>query len=381
MAWRGLRERPLASALTALSVALGVGLVAAVLLLERAARGAFHRTAVGVEVLVAGNKGSRIDALLSTLCHVGRAPGRVAWPYYEALARDPRVEYAIPLAVGDRYRGAPVVGAGEEMFRRFLGSPAPATREAVAGAEAGLSGGDVFFPSHSGIEGDPTHRQETFRVRTVAAPTGTAHDRAIWIGIEDFLGLEGHEGLDRGEEVKALSAVLLKTKGGSPLVVEPLIKEINDGTEAQAIRPVQVVGELFALLGDAQQVLAWVAVLVVAVALLSVAISLHSAMAERRREIAVLRALGARRGRVFRTVLLEAALLCAAGALLGLLLAHGGAALLAPVVEARAGVRLEGGGPAPEEPLLVLALFAAGCAAGVLPAVHAYRVDVARGLE
>jgi putative ABC transport system permease protein len=103
-------------------------------------------------------------------------------------------------------------------------------------------------------------------------------------------------------------------------------------------------------------------------------------MAERRREIAILRALGAGRGRVFRTVLLEAALLCAAGAVAGLALAHGGAAVAAPLVEARAGVRLEGFTLAPEEPLLLLALLAAGCAAGVLPAVHAYRIDVARGL-
>ncbi|MHC4933532.1 MAG: hypothetical protein ACYTGV_15215, partial [Planctomycetota bacterium] len=83
MAERNLRQRPLSSALTSVSIALGVALVIVVSLLERETRSAFQRTAVGVEILVTGNKGSRIDALLSSLYYVGRAPGRVSWDYYE----------------------------------------------------------------------------------------------------------------------------------------------------------------------------------------------------------------------------------------------------------------------------------------------------------
>jgi putative ABC transport system permease protein len=397
MALRSLRQRFLATCLTAASIALGVALVVAVLVLEREARAAFRGTALGVEILVGGTKGSRVGTLLSSLYHVGRAPGRVSWSYNEKLRDHPDVDYAIPLAYGDSYRGAPIVGTTPEIFTRFRPRPGVgfeirgetfrgAGRRAVVGAEAarrtGLALGDTFFPSHSGLEDDHRHREETFTVVGIARATGTAHDRVIWIDIERFLALRGHAGLARGnDEEKAVSAVLVKAAAKSPLIVEGLIRRINDGTEAQAIRPLQVVGELFALVGDVQRILTWVAVLVVVVAAVSVMVAIYNTMADRRREIAILRALGATRARVLVTVLVEAALLCAFGAAAGLLLGHGGATLAAPLVEARAGVRLEGTGLLPWEPLLVAALFAVGCVAGLVPGLTAYRVDVVRGLE
>jgi putative ABC transport system permease protein len=367
LAWRSLRQRPLSSVLTCLSVALGVALVIAVLLLEREARNAYRRTALGVEVLVAGNKGSRIDALLATLYHVGRAPGRVTWSYYEELKRDKAVAYALPLAVGDNYRGFPVVGTTAELFTSLRPRPGVSfeldgrafggKREAVAGSRTGLSVGDTFHPSHGAFE----HKDETFTVVGVTRATGTAHDKAIWIDVHDFLHMEGHVGMERHDhEHDAVSAVLLKTKSGSPLVIEPLIKRINDGNEAQAIRPVQVVGELMGIVGDAQKILSWIGALV---------------------EIGVLRALGARRSQVFAAVLLEASLICGAGALVGIAIGHGGALLAAPLMESRAGVRFEAAGLLPHEPLFVLVLVGLGCVAGVLPAMSAYRVDVARALE
>ncbi|MHC4957619.1 MAG: ABC transporter permease [Planctomycetota bacterium] len=388
LAWRSLRQRPLSSVLTCLSVALGVALVIAVLLLEREARNAYRRTALGVEVLVAGNKGSRIDALLATLYHVGRAPGRVTWSYYEELKRDKAVAYALPLAVGDNYRGFPVVGTTAELFTSLRPRPGVSfeldgrafggKREAVAGSRTGLSVGDTFHPSHGAFE----HKDETFTVVGVTRATGTAHDKAIWIDVHDFLHMEGHVGMERHDhEHDAVSAVLLKTKSGSPLVIEPLIKRINDGNEAQAIRPVQVVGELMGIVGDAQKILSWIGALVVVVAALSVSVALYNSMAERRSEIGVLRALGARRSQVFAAVLLEASLICGAGALVGIAIGHGGALLAAPLMESRAGVRFEAAGLLPHEPLFVLVLVGLGCVAGVLPAMSAYRVDVARALE
>lgn len=387
LAWRSLKERRLSSLLTAFSVALGVALVLAVMLLEREAKNAYRRTAVGVEVLVAGNKGSRVDALLSTLYHVGRAPGRVSWDYYERIRADKRVAYAIPLAVGDSYRGRPVVGTTAEMFLRFQPRPGAGfdvagrvfeqPHEAVAGARSGLSIGDTFHAGH----GNVVHDDVTFEVVGKARATGTAHDKALWIPIRSFLKLEGHVGLKRGkEELEAVSAVLVKTRHASPLILEPLIREINDGSEAQAIRPVQVVGELFSIVKDAQEILSWIGVLVLCVAALGVMVALYNTMAERRKEIAILRALGATRRHVCLGVLFEAALICGVGALGGLAFGHAGALVAGPYAEARAGVRFETTFLA-QEPLIVAAIFLLGCAAGVIPALTAYRVDVVRNLE
>lgn len=382
MAWRSLRQRPVSNSLTLLGVAMGVALVSAVLLLEYEARSAYGRTATGIEILVGGNKGSRIEVLLGTLFHVGRAPGRVDWSYCEEIAADPRVKWTAPFAVGDRHQGLPVVGTSDRFLKEFgLGEFGETERSAVLGAEAarrtGLSFGDRFVASHTGIDADPTHADEPFTVTDVAAPTGTAHDRVVWVRLDDFWHLDGH---DRGG--RAVSALLVKTVSGSPLVVEPLIRQINDGNEAQAIRPMQVVGELFALIGNAQRILTLVAWLVVAVAAILVAVSLHNSLASRREEIWILRALGAGRGRIFATVLAEAAILTGGGALIGLVLAHGGAAIVAPALEQRAGVQI--GAPGllfPDELLLVLGLTAVGCLAGLVPAVAAYRNEVGRGLR
>jgi len=390
MAWRGLRERALATALTAASIALGVALAVAVLLLEREARAGFLGTATGVEVLVAGAKGSRIDAVLGTLFHVGRAPGRVARSFAARLAADERVEYAVPIAVGDSFRGAPVVGTTAEFFERFRPRPGVAFEIegrwgggalAVLGADAaratGLREGDRFVPSHTGLADDPTHRDEHFTVSGVARATGTAHDRAIYVDLDDFLHLRGHAGLERdGAEEDAVSAVLVKMRASSPLVLEPFLREIDDSREAQAVRPAQVVAELFGLVGTAQRLLTWVAWLVIAVAAAGVCVSLYAATAARRGEIAILRALGARRRSVFGIVLLEAALVCAIGGVAGLALGRGGAFLAAPLVEARAGIRLDLGGGLGAGAWLLPALVAVGCLAGLLPAARAYRVDV-----
>jgi len=392
MALAGLRQHALASTLTALSLALGTALTVAVLLLAQRARGAFEETAYGVQVLVAGNKGSRVDALLGALYHTGRAPGRVALAYVDKLRADPRVEYAIPIAVGDRVSGMPLVGTTGDLLDRFEPRPGEhfklsgrrfdaGERFAVAGSATGLAIGTKFFPAHGGFEGDRTHADEMFMVVGTLAPTGTAHDRAVWISLDEFLHLKGHRGLGRGEgEVAAVSAVLLKAKSASPAVLEPLIREINDGIEAQAIRPMLVVSELLALFGTARMVLQWVSWLVVGVAVVSVGVALYNAMASRRREIALLRGLGMPRRALVTVILLESIMLCVAGALVGLALGHMGAAIAAPWVESAAGVTFEPGLLLPEEPLILLAMAVAGAVAGVLPAVRAYRMDVSRSL-
>ena len=187
--------------------------------------------------------------------------------------------------------------------------------------------------------------------------------------------------MGRGEgEVAAASAVFLKARSASPAVLEPLIREINDGTEAQAIRPMLVVAELLALFGTARTVLQWVSWLVTGVAVVSVTVALYNAMAARGREMALLRALGMPRHSLLLVVLLESVVLCVCGALAGLLLGHLATAVAAPWIESAAGVSFEHGLLLPAEPLILLAMALAGAVAGVLPAMRAYRVDVARAL-
>ena len=127
-------------------------------------------------------------------------------------------------------------------------------------------------------------------------------------------------------------------------------------------------------------ILVWVSGLVMLVAIVSVAVSLYNTMASRRRELALLRALGAPRSRLLWLVVVEAAVLCLIGSVCGVVIGHAVLTLAAPWVEASAGVRLETGLMLPTEAYFVLAVVGAGSLAGLLPALRAYRVDVARGL-
>jgi len=376
MAIRSLRQNALASVLTAFMVALGTGLTLTVLLLADGAQGAFQKTAQSVPILVAGTGGSRVDALLATMFHTGRAPGRVDAAYIDELTRDPRVEWVIPIAVGDRVRGFPLVGTSAEFFDCLGFAVEGGSLEegaAVAGAHTGLKIGDTFFPSHSGAEHDQSHVHELFTVSGVLQPTGTAHDRAVFVPLADFLELSGHD-------AKGVSAAFLKPKNSSPLTIEPLLRDIGESGRAQAIRPTQVVLELIALFGTAERVLRIVSWLVIAVAAVAVSVSLYNTMAARRREVALLRAVGAKRRFIVGLVLTESVLLCAFGALVGLGLGHLGAGLAAPAIERYAGATFEPGLLLPEEPLILLAIAAVGAVAGTLPAIRAYRIDVAAAL-
>lgn len=347
-----------------------------VLLLAHGAENAFSRTATRVPILVAGEKGSRIDALLSTVFHTGATPGLVPMDYVKKLQRDPRVEWAIPVVLGDRVSGFPLVGTEPAMLNQLEVTGEPfGGKQAVAGAHTGLAIGDRFFPSHTGARGDKTHQGEWFTVSGLIAPTGTAHDRAVYIDLQEFLALKGHR-----RDIRGVSGVYVKPISNSPLVVEPLLRDIDQSADAQAIRPTQVVAELIALFGTAQRVLQLVAWLVIAVAGISVSVALYNAMAARVHEIAVLRALGARRSVVVGTVLTEAVLLCVGGGLLGLAFGHLGATLAGPAIERYAGASFEPGILLPAEPLLLLGLAVLGAVAGTLPARRAYRVDVASSL-
>ena len=235
---------------------------------------------------------------------------------------------------------------------------------AVAARRTGLGAGDRFEPSHTGLRDDPTHRDEPFTVVGVARPTGTAHDRAIWVRTADFAALKGHDRARAG----ALSAILVKTTSASPLVVEPLIAEIDASGDAQALRPGQVVAELMELVGGVRRALQAVAAAVVVVAAISVMLALHAATASRSVELATLRALGASRARISAMVLLEAVMLCGGGALLGLLAAHAGATLANPWIEAWTGVGTDGWALLwPAEPLVVAGVLLLGTGAGALP--------------
>jgi len=256
----------------------------------------------------------------------------------------------------------------------------------------GIKLGDHLSPYH-GLQFNPERQHEDeYEVVGVLEPTNSPSDRVLWIPIEGVYRMAGHvlrgagqvyraqEGVEIPEEEREVSAVMLKFK--SPQTGFVLDQQINrQGTEATLAWPIgRVMAELFDNIGWVTRILGLVSYLVVLVAAGSVLASIYNTMNERRREFAILRALGARRATVFSAIVLEAASITALGVLVGFVV-YGGILMTATVViRQTTGVVLDALAPARALWVTPIVMIALGALAGLLPAFKAYRTDVASNL-
>lgn len=404
IAWCNLRSRPIQSALTILIVAIGISLSLGVLLLSRGARDGIARASQAYDLIV-GAKGSPIQLVLNTVFLQDIPVGNVSHDFYSRLAGDRRVDRAIPLGLGDSVSGFRVVGTTREFFSlspkpgqpptlqlaggRLFEKPFEAVLGAAAAEKLGLKPGDTLRSSHGVIqaieEEDDGHGEFPYLVVGVLKSSHTPGDLGIYVDLKSYWEIHSPKawksksggGAAEKSFTEGVTAILVKPV--SYVALFQLYQEINQGREAQAVFPGQVVAKLFDLLGIGERVLSAVSYVALLMATLTIVISLYSATVERKRGIAVMRALGARRNAIIRIVLWESALVAAGGTMLGLVLGHGLAYALAVFVRSRSAVRvsLDFG---PEEIPLVLAVLVLGLLAGILPAIQAYRAEVARDL-
>jgi putative ABC transport system permease protein len=405
---RSLRQHALSTFVTLFSVALASGLVMAVFSVNEQTYDAFTGGPVGFDAVL-GARGSQLQLVLNTVFHLETSPGNIPWELYTTIQKDPRVQLAIPYAVGDNYNGFRIVGTTGEMFSRFeyqagrklVPQPPgkvfdPGRREAVIGStvaqKTGLRVGSTFNPYH-GIVFDPNKRhEEEYVVVGVTEVSNSPSDRVVWIPIEGIFRMEGHvlrgtgtefqakAGEQIDEKHKEVSAVMLKFK--SPQAGFIFDQTINrQGKVSTLAWPIgKVMAELFDKIGWINKILGLVAYLVVAVAAGSILASIYNTMNERRREFAILRALGARRRTVFSAIILESTTIATLGSLLGYVVYGAIVITAAVIVRRQTGVALD---PFKFNPSLVLTLVGMsviGAGAGVVPALKAYSTDVASNL-
>jgi putative ABC transport system permease protein len=233
--FRSLRQHRFSSILAALTMGLGMALLVAVYSLKEQTHNTFTQVGLGVDAIL-GPRGSPLQIVLNALYHLEDMPGKVKWTYFQEVEKDPLVIQAIPFCVGHSYRGFRV----NALDRRFLtefeylpgkffsfdqkdggqGRPFQGRQEAVAGWAAakslGIRIGDEFHPVCGVQEGDPVHEKDTLRFVGLMAPSGTPHDRAIYIPLETFYELSGHppETVAMAErlEYREISGAYLKVK-------------------------------------------------------------------------------------------------------------------------------------------------------------------------
>jgi len=391
---KSLRQHLLSTLVTSISIALAGGLLMSVWSVKEQSQATFTGVNAGFDAVL-GARGSKLQLVLNAIFHLEASPGNLAWQDFLDIQKNPNVELAIPLAVGDNFHGYRLAGTIPELFtrseyargRHYALAPGgrmfdPTLREAVVGSFAarklGLKPGDTFHPFHGLIYDEKNQHSETYLVVGVLEPSNTPADRVIWIPIEGIQKMSGHD----PKAATDISAVLVKLRGGSAMAGFQMDLMYNkQGNRLTFAWPIgRVMAELFDKIGWFDMVLGLVAYLVAVVATASILAGIYNSMNERRREIAILRALGARRWTIFAAILSEAAAISTLGMALGFLVYAAIVAVVAGVMRAQTGVVID---PFKFNPVMLWApamLIGLGALAGLIPALKAYRTEVAENL-
>ena len=359
---------------------------------------------------VLGARGSKLQLVLNAVYHLETSPGNLSWDMYEAISDNPAIKEAVPYALGDNYFGYRIVGTTTQLFENsenrkgYELSLTPGSRlfdnmrqEAVVGSfvaqKTGLKLGDIIHPYH-GLSFDPsTKHDEEYVVVGVMEPTNSPADRVIFIPIEGVFRMGGHvlrgtgedytpsQGQEIPNEHKEVSAILLKLK--NPQSGFFLDQTINkQGKVATMAWPIaMVMAELFDKLGWVHKVLTLVAYLVVLVACFSIMASVYNTIHDRRKQFAILRALGASRGEIFRLILVECSLIAGMGAVLGYVVYFIIMGVASQVLQAQTGIVLELTQFQTVHVWSVPSLMILGALSGILPANKAYETDVSTQLS
>jgi putative ABC transport system permease protein len=415
VAWRSIRQRSLVSLLTVLSMGLGVALVVGVLVVYGVVEKSFHHGGDGCDLIV-GAKGGKEQLVLNTVFYLNQPIGNIPYSFYEELTdgKYGPVETAIPVCMGHTYRGFRVVGTNAQMFDPKCGlkygqdqaydfaqgenfkdeNHLDAVIGSIAAYRTQLQVGETFQAVHGTGEGQ-THKQ-TFTIVGILAPTGTPVDRAVFVNLLGFEDIHKSESLTAKDEhaehaahaghagePSEITAVLvcIPRANADKGWTDVMSKLINNTKVAQAVVPVRVITDLFeSVVGKLQWVLLGMAVLTVIEAGIGIMVSIYNSMSDRRHEIAVMRALGASRLTVMVIILMESILLSLLGGAMGLLLGHGAIWLFSPKIADWTGVVIGLLQFQSVELILIPGLIVLASAVGYLPAMSAYRTDVAKSL-
>jgi putative ABC transport system permease protein len=390
---RSLRQHALSTIITALSISLAGGLLMAVWSVKDQSRATFTGVNGGFDAVV-GARGSKLQLVLNSIFHLEASPGNIPYSDYLDLKNSRFVALAVPLAVGDNYKGWRLVGTLPDLFEQTEFSPGKhyelepgghlfeiTNKEAVVGSfvarKMGLKVGDTFHPYHGLIYNEKDQHAETYTVVGILKPSNTPGDRVIWIPLEGIQKMTGHD----PKTADDISAVLVKLRGGPMVGMQMDARYNKTGTRLTFAWPIaSIIVQLFDKIGWFDKVLALVSYLVALVATMSILASIYNSMNERRREIAILRALGARRRLIFSAILLEAAAISAIGMAVGFIIYIGIMTGAAAVIRAQTGIVLD---PFAWNPVMLwapLALIGLGAVSGIVPAIKAYRTDVAANL-
>ncbi|MBD8577393.1 ABC transporter permease [Pseudomonas syringae] len=413
LALASLANRRFTALLTAFAIALSVCLLLAVERVRTEARTSFASTVSGTDLIVGARSGS-VNLLLYSVFRIGNATNNIRWESFEHFAHHRQVKWAIPISLGDSHRGYRVMGTNESYFEHYRygrqqplelaqGRPFQSDPfEVVLGAEVAealhYKLGDKLVLAH-GVAAISLvkHDDKPFTVVGIFKRTGTPVDRTLHISLGgmEAIHIDWHNGAPaRGNErisadqarnmdltPTAITAVMLGLN--SKISTFALQREINEyrGEPLLAILPGVALQELWSMMGTAEKALFVVSLFVVLTGLIGMLTAILTSLNERRREMAILRSVGARPWHVASLLILEAFALALIGVLAGVALLYLGIALAQGYVQSEYGLYLPLSWPSQYEWTLLAGILGAALVMGVIPAWRAYRQSLADGLS
>ena len=393
-----------------LSIALSTVLLLGIERLRVQAKEGFINAVSSVD-LVVGARGSQVQLVLYAVFRIGGATNNMSFESAQRLDAHPEVAWTIPVSLGDSHRGFPVLATNGNYFEHFRYGSAQALRfrsgavfedvfdvvigDEVARALAYTTGSRIVISHGSGVIGGFDHSDKPFVVTGILERTGTPVDRTLHIGLD---GLEAiHLGWEGGTPVrglviepgqvrkfdltpKSITALLVGLESRTRIFA--MQRELmHDPHEAlMGVLPGVAMDELWSMVNVGERALMATSVLVAVVGLAGLASSVLAGLGERRRELAVLRSVGARPHEIVLLLLFEGILLLVSGIVAGVFVLTVLFAFIGDVAQKKWGIPLHTGWPGAGEWMLMGGIFAAGLFASLIPAIRAYRMSLSDGL-
>ncbi|HEU5134206.1 MAG TPA: ABC transporter permease [Steroidobacteraceae bacterium] len=389
LALRSLANRRTTVLLTLASIAVSVSLLLGVQKLRGAAREGFTSTVSGVDLIVGARSGP-LNLLLYSVFRVGDATANVSWDSYQLVANHRDVAWTIPISLGDSHRGFRVLGTTDAYFEhyriaggrplRFLaGTQFADLHDVVLGADVAEElryvPGEQIVIAHGAADVSFTqHDDHPFRVVGILERTGTPVDRTVHVSLDAMAALHA-ENATRGITafmvgMRDRTALLTMQRALNEYRKEPLL----------AIIPGVALKQLWDLVAVADRALMVVAAFVVFAGLLGMLTTILVSLNERRREMAILRSVGAAPRHIFTLMVAEAGILATAGVLAGIAITYTLLAAAQPLLAARFGIFVALTGLTAPDFFMLAGIVLAALVMGLLPAWRAYRNTLADGL-
>ncbi|CAH7262820.1 Peptide ABC transporter permease [Vibrio chagasii] len=409
LALKSVLNRKATAILTILTVAVSVILLLGVERVRTEAKSSFANTISGTDLIVGGRSG-QVNLLLYSVFRIGNATNNIDWKSYQEFSQHKAVKWAIPISLGDSHKGFRVMGTNHSYFENYrYGSKQPLTFQqgkefnelfdVVIGADVAkkldYKIGDQIILAH-GISDVAFSRHDNlpFKIVGILAPTGTPVDKTVHVSLEAIEAI--HVGWESGANLgHTPDAETLKTYDFQPQQITAMMlglnskiqtfalqREINNYRQEplSAIMPGIALHELWGMMAVAEQALLIVSGFVVVAGLLGMLSSLLTSLQERRREMAILRAMGARPRHVFGLLISEASALTFLGITLGVAALFALIAVVAPIVQQSYGINISISAITPHEWKLLMLVQIAGIIIGFIPAFRAYRQSLSDGM-